>query len=222
MNLATKSWLDYALESEKWLAKQNIIPGFLTFKLLVNLALMYEGGTNLLFDSDIFYKAATMYDQLYQEEINSRNEVRKFRIKEMVVDGTVDMLSDDSFANLYPSRIVATDPKSKKSVIMSMQKFIQCQQQEEENFMKQFQIELQLCYSDEKLRYFSKILNSYSVDFESWVNNYEQLMRENSDVLLRTYKALLSDGEKSIHQLSHLLLNNKILIKKSSKRSRIK
>lgn len=196
VNLATKSWLDYALESEKWLAKQNIIPGFLTFKLLVNLALMYEGGTNLLFDSDIFYKAATMYDQLYQEEINSRNEVRKFRIKEMVVDGTVDMLSDDSFANLYPSRIVATDPKSKKSVIMSMQKFIQCQQQEEENFMKQFQIELQLCYSDEKLRYFSKILNSYSVDFESWVNNYEQLMRENSDVLLRTYKALLSDGEK--------------------------
>ena len=81
VNLATKSWLDYALESEKWLAKQNIIPGFLTFKLLVNLALMYEGGTNLLFDSDIFYKAASMYDQLYQEEINLRNEVRKFRIK---------------------------------------------------------------------------------------------------------------------------------------------
>ena len=82
---------------------------------------MYEGGTNLLFDSDIFYKAASMYDQLYQEEINLRNEVRKFRIKEVVVDDTVDMLSDDFFANLYPSRIVVTDPKSKKSIIISMQ-----------------------------------------------------------------------------------------------------
>lgn len=199
VNLATKSWLDYALESEKWLAKQNIIPGFLTFKLLVNLALMYEGSTNLLFDSDIFYKAASMYDQLYQEEINLRNEVRKFRIKEVVVDDTVDMLSDDSFANLYPSRIVVTDPKSKKSIIISMQKFIQCQQQEQEeqqNSIKQFQLELQLCYSDKKLRYFSRVLNGYSVDFESWVTNYEQLMRENSDILLKTYKGILSDGEK--------------------------
>ena len=62
-----------------------------------------------------------------------------------------------------------------------MQKFIQCQQQEQEeqqNSIKQFQLELQLCYSDEKLRYFSRVLNGYSVDFESWVTNYEQLMRE--------------------------------------------
>ena len=87
------------------------------------------------------------------------------------------MLSDDSFANLYPSRIVVTDPKSKKSIIIFMQ-MSNKEQEEQQNSIKQFQLELQLCYSDEKLRYFSRVLNGYSVDFESWVTNYEQLMRE--------------------------------------------
>ena len=125
VNLATNSWLNYSIEGEKWLAKQNIIPGFLTFKLLVNLAVIYDSGSNLLFNSEIFAKAHTMYDQLYQEEIALRNEVRKLKIKEVIIDEDSNSVSDDTLVNVYPSRILVTDSKTKQSIILSLQDYLE-------------------------------------------------------------------------------------------------
>lgn len=209
VNLATNSWLNYSIEGEKWLAKQNIIPGFLTFKLLVNLAVIYDSGSNLLFNSEIFAKAHTMYDQLYQEEIALRNEVRKLKIKEVIIDEDSNSVSDDTLVNVYPSRILVTDSKTKQSIILSLQDYLEYNKKDTENgTLKQHQIELQLYHSDEKLKSFSRILNSYSVEFEHWMKNYEDLMKENSDILLRTYKTLLNEGEKIYSSISSSAVKN--------------
>ncbi|RCK60593.1 Protein ECM5 [Candida viswanathii] len=209
VNLATNSWLSYSIEGEKWLAKQSIIPSFLTFKLLVNLAVMYDSGSNLLFNSDIFSRAHTMYEELYQEEINLRNEVRKLKVKEVIIDDDTNKVSDDTLVNVYPSRISVTDPKTKQSIILSLQDFLKYHNTEgEDNILKQSQLELQLYHSDEKLKTFGRILSSYSIEFESWMSNYEELMKENSDILLRTYKALLNEGEKIYSSIASSAVKN--------------
>ena len=79
-----------------------------------------------------------------------------------------------------------------------------------------------MCYSDEKLRYFSRVLNGYSVDFESWVTNYEQLMRENSDILLKTYKGILSDGEKIYSSIVSSAVKQQDIDQEKLKSSKIK
>ena len=209
VNLATNAWLNYSIEGEKWLAKQNIIPSFLTFKLLVNLAIMYDSGSSLLFNSDIFARAHAMYNKLYLEEIALRNEVRKLKIKELIIDDDTNIVSDDTLVNVYPSRISVNDPKTKQAIILSLHDFLTYHSQESnDEILKHSQIELQLYHSDEKLKSFSKILSSYSVEFEHWMKNYEDLMKENSDILLRTYKTLLNEGEKIYSSIASSAVKN--------------
>lgn len=39
-------------------------------------------------------------------------------------------------------------------------------------------------------------MNEYSVDFESWIRNYETMMAQDSEITLKQYKILLNEGDK--------------------------
>ncbi|KAG7661058.1 ECM5 [[Candida] subhashii] len=199
VNFVTKMWLRYSLEGERWLAKQSILPNFSIAKLLINLAQMYDSGHTVTFNSDVYSSIAGFYEELYQREIEMRNKVRKLKVKESLIEEKAfmdsDMISDDDLTNVFPSKVVLTDVTTKQVFVLSMQNFLKYQ---EDNVIEgdQYNVELQLFYSDEKLKAFSKILNNYSIDYESWMQNYESLMEENSDISLKSYKLLLNEGEK--------------------------
>ncbi|MCD2476180.1 hypothetical protein LRN56_15405, partial [Staphylococcus aureus] len=82
----TQNWLNYAFEGEQWLAKQAIIPNFLTLKLLVNLIQLYDSGKHIGFNSEVYAKVGQLYDDFYRQELTKRNQVRKLKVKEVMID----------------------------------------------------------------------------------------------------------------------------------------
>ncbi|CUM57185.1 unnamed protein product [Debaryomyces tyrocola] len=221
VNFATKNWLNYAIEGEKWLNKQSILPNFLIFKLLINLAQLYESGNNnVFFNSEIYEQSLHMYSSLYKQELKLRDRVRKkfSHIRELVIDdktfGDIDSTADDDLASTFPSKIVLTDVKLKQTFILSLPRFleyVELSELENDYDIKSvpklmgnpnLKIELHLFYSDDKLKSFYRILNTYSIDYDEWMQNYERLMNENSELSLRVYRSLLIDGEKIYLALS--------------------
>ncbi|KAG5421886.1 ECM5 [Candida metapsilosis] len=195
-NFASSLWLDYALDGEKWLAKQGILPNFSIFKLLVTVATIYDNGGCISFNSEIFSRVANLYGVLYVKEIELRDKIRKLKVKETSVteESMSDIIADDDFSATFPSRVMITDINSKESMILSMESFLN--HSTTPDFLERFQVELQLFHSDDKLRTFHKILSEYSVDFESWIRNYEALTAQNGEISLKQYKVLLNEGDK--------------------------
>ncbi|CAG86700.2 DEHA2D02310p [Debaryomyces hansenii CBS767] len=221
VNFATKNWLNYAIEGEKWLNKQSILPNFSIFKLLINLAQLYESGNNnVFFNSEIYEQSLQMYSLLYKQELKLRDRVRKkfSHIRELVIDdktfGDIDSTADDDLASTFPSKVVLTDVKLKQTFILSLPRFleyVELSELENDYDIKSvpklignpnLKIELHLFYSDDKLKSFYRILNTYSIDYDEWMQNYERLMNENSELSLRVYRSLLIDGEKIYLALS--------------------
>ncbi|EAZ63821.2 protein involved in cell wall biogenesis and architecture [Scheffersomyces stipitis CBS 6054] len=205
VNFATKNWLDYALEAEKWLQSQSILPNFSTFKMLTNLIQLYDSGKNVGFNSEVYERVNSLYDALYQEELELRSQIRKLKIKEINIDeklfNEIDFLADDDLSSTFPSRIVLVETSSKQRLILSLKGFLNYYNEKSID-INDFTIELHIFYTDEKLKNFSRILNNYSIDYESWLSNYESLMNENSDLTLKTYKSLLNEGERILSAIT--------------------
>ncbi|KAI5954756.1 ECM5 [Candida theae] len=195
-NFASSLWLDYALHGEKWLTKQGILSNFSIFKLLITVASIYDNGGSISFNSDVFSKVANLYKGLYLKEIELRDQIRKLKVKETNVteESLSDIIADDDYGAAFPSRVMITDVDSKDSMFVSMENFLHYSSSPE--FMENFVVELQLFHSDEKLKTFHKVLSEYSVDFESWIQNYESLMAEGDEIPLKQYKVLLNEGDK--------------------------
>ncbi|CAH2355929.1 hypothetical protein CLIB1423_39S00166 [[Candida] railenensis] len=208
VNFATSNWLDYAIEGEKWINKQLLLPNFSTFKMLVNFAQLQEShhsNQKIYFDSEVYSKASEVFGKLYTEEIELREKVRSAtrNIKEIVdeklfVDG--DSISDDDLQNVLPSKILISSPT--ESIILSLSRYLECK-----DFLNNFKVELHLFCSDDKLRHFDKILREYSVDFGSWTAKYEEAMKENVLLPIKSLKGLLADGEKILSATSAAFFN---------------
>ncbi|KAI5969131.1 ECM5 [Candida margitis] len=195
-NFASSMWLDYALEGEKWVSSQGILPNFSVFKLLVTIATIYDNGGYISLNSDVFAKAAKLYETLYDKEIELRDKIRKLKVKETSVteDSLSDIISDGNHGAIFPSRVLITDNNTKHSMLISMEALLKYSASP--NFLDEFQAELQLFYSDDKLKSFHRILSEYSVDFELWVKNYETMMAQDTEVTLKQFKLLLNEGDK--------------------------
>lgn len=218
VNFASKLWLDYAEEGESWLAKQDLLPNILVFRLLINFAQLYESSdlTHIHFDAEIYDKVLSLYSKLLDRELESRQQLRSIiKIKETTIDeknvSEVDHLSDDTLQNAFPSKIVITELSTHQQFTMTLAGFLKYfaeatveGSQIQPNVVNNddYSIELHMLYSDDKLRNFQKLLNSYSVDFEGWLTSYDELMKTDDEVTIKTYKGLLSDGWKIYSALS--------------------
>lgn len=216
VNFATKSWLNYAIEGEKWLKKQTILPNFLTFRLLCNIAQIYDSGNNNIhFNAEVFGEVSRLYNVLYEKELELRRNIREsnFHIKEVVIDertlNEVDVVSDDNFSNTYPSKVLLTDAKLKQTFNLTLEDFLEYSQlnNHDESLPKlvnnpDIKIELHIFCSDEKLKGIQRTLASYHVDYHEWMSSYEQLMNEFSELPFKSYKTLLAEGEKIYSTIS--------------------
>lgn len=221
VSLATKSWLDYALEGEQWLKRQGILPGISVFKLLVNLANLYESNFGN-FDSETYNKALEWFDKLVERELSLRSQVRsRLKMKEIAIEdrssNDADCVADDTLENVFPTKIVVTNVKDSKQFSMSLESFLdyfdtlELQKKQQSNIGIQLpdlisssnhRVELHVFLSDDRLRAQQKILKGYSIEFDDWIANFEKLMKEEEEVPLKTYRILLNDGQKILSALS--------------------
>lgn len=221
INFASKLWIDYSIEGEKWLQNQGILPNFLAFKLLTNFAQILESsnGSNNHFSPLVHSKVLENYSVLLEEELELRNSVRnKVKIKEVTIEERnmfeSDMVTDDDLLSALPSKIVIHSSETNLSFAMSLRNFSDLLNHDgatkiREDFTfsdllkhPKFHIELHLFYSDEKLKSFQRSLNGFSVDFELWLTKYDELMNSEDEMVLKNYKALLHDGQKIFSALS--------------------
>lgn len=198
VNFATNCWLNYALDAEENLAARGIIPNFLIFKMLINLIQVFDSGKSIGYGSDVYFKIKYMYEEICSKELELRQEIRKLKIKETIVDekyvSFADAVTDIDLKSGFPSRVTITDRKDKSKVSMSLDYFLEVK----ETLMnsKNFLIQLNLYYSDEKLKNYLKIISNYSVDFKKWLEDYKATMKTTEQLSLKTYKSILTEGEK--------------------------
>lgn len=221
VNFASKLWLDYGVEGEDWLKEQGLLPNILIFRLLMNFAQLYENssGTDVHFDSEVYQRVLNLFSELIDKELNMRQTLRnKLKVKEVIIEERhnfeLDTIADDDLLNAFPSRIVASDTDTHSSFVMSLSGFLEYldtlkagSEGAEINetipdLMKTYHVELQLFHSDERLRTYQRLLDGYSVNFDDWMSSYEELVSSKDDVPLKTYKSLLSEGQKICSALS--------------------
>ena len=201
VNLATVSWLDYALVAEKWLSSQHIIPAFLLFKMLTNFANLYDNGNGKVnFDSHFFPVAENHLSSRVDTELENRELVRKLlnHPKEIVADERTsninNWISDIDMSSAFPSKVVVTAVELSLALTMSLQNFLELGEQIMNN--PELKAELHLYYTDDRLRAFCRSLSSYSIDYNEWMTSYREFFASSSEPNLRNIKALLAEGDK--------------------------
>lgn len=210
VNFASKLWLDYSQAAETWLAQRGLLPNFLVFKLCVNLAHLLDSsvGTPPHFENDLYLKISHLYSRMLDRELELRNSIRKLiKVKEVILDERpyADLLCDVDFLYAYPSKVLILNSSS-ATLNMSLGNFLEyldCLESPVNNLSsldvlkdKGTKLELHLFYSDEKLKSFRRLLQEFSMDFVSWQRRYSQLISSEEEVTLRSYKNLLSEGQK--------------------------
>lgn len=211
VNFATRTWLDYAQEGEEWLKKQGLLPNMLVFRLLVNLAQLYESisSTSIHFSGAVYEKALEIYDDLLAKELAIRSQIREIcKLKETVIEdrhaSEADCISDDDLLNAFPSKVVITELATHQNFVMTPAGFLayisifESNREAFPDFLNDpnFSVEFQLFYSDEKLKTFQRLLSGYSVDFMKWMKAYDEMISTGEIIPLKTYKSLLADGQK--------------------------
>lgn len=211
VNFATKTWLDYAQEGEEWLKKQGLLPNMLVFRLLINLAQLYESinKESIPFSSTVYEKALAIYDDLLSKELALRSQIRDLcKLKETVIEernaSEAESVSDDDLLNAFPSKVVITEMSLHQQFVMTIGGFIaylgivEAGEEEAPDFLNDpnFSVELQLFYSDERLKSYQRVLGGYSVNFKEWMKSYDSLISSGEIIPLKTYRSLLADGQK--------------------------
>lgn len=218
VNFASKSWLKYGMAAEQWLAKQSLLPNFLTFKLLVNLIHQFDAPSNSLlhFESDVHDELFKVYSDEVDAELESRQFVRRqIKAKDILVEekfiSEMDILSDIDFQSLYPTKVVLQVGAS-QVLSMSLSNFRAYLDELKADpklpdLVKDSKVELHLFLPDEKLRSWRRLLQENSVDMDGWLEKYEESMASEDIVALRTYKLLLIEGQKTWAAISRLNCN---------------
>lgn len=208
VKFASKLWLDYAREGEQWLVDQKLLPLFLSFKLFVNCAQLHEAGnkSNIQFSSEVIDHLARKFEEAIGWDYELRKALReRIRLKEVVTDdrGVQDgeWVSDISFANCFPSKVVISQIKERVQLIMTIAEFLNYLDSSATDTNMEFvdsssyRVELHLSYLDEKLKHLQKELDNLSVRYSEWLDEYDQLMELDEELTLKTYRAMLAEGE---------------------------
>lgn len=211
VNFATRTWLDYAQEGEDWLKKQGLLPNMLVFRLLINLAQLYESinTDSIPFSGAVYEKALEIYDTLLAKELALRTQIRELcKLKETVIEdrntSEAESVSDDDLLNAFPSKVVITEIATHYQFVMTIGGFIAylnlfgSDKEGVPDFLNDssYSVDLQLFYSDERLKSYQRLLGGYSVNFKEWMKTYDSLISSGEIIPLKTYKSLLADGQK--------------------------
>ncbi|MCH0629077.1 hypothetical protein JNB11_03775 [Kocuria palustris] len=184
VNIATPLWMNYAIEGERWMTTQNLIPTFSTFKLLANIL---NPTLDLRpFSSKVITMALHQLLDMIDNELKLRHEALGL-IKEAPLDEQADEdLADDNLSWCFPLKVIVTHENGKFCTLLSQYL----------TYYRHCKAEVQYHYTDDKLRGLQKVLEGDTFTYHNWVAEYSKVFDDYDAVPhLKSYKSLLSDGE---------------------------
>jgi len=186
VNFASVSWIDHALDGEKWLQNQGLPPCFSFFQLLTTIA---EDSK----DSTLLKKVLPFYNELIDSQFELRSQLKSTISNLKTISNKFDYISDDNLSNCFPTKIVAW--QGKDSFNLQPENFIKLYENGEfEN--DDFRFEMHVYYTDDRLKIFQRTLSTYAQTPKDWVNKFEELLTSNSKPSIRSLKTLLGESER--------------------------
>lgn len=184
INIATPLWIKFAFEGEKWMAKQSLMPAFSSFKLLANM--LNPSLEMKPFSPRVLALALLQLLKSIETELNLRKEAQEW-IKEVPWDDKADDdLADDDLSWCFPLKVIVTIDDHKFCTLLS--RYLAD--------YKHHKAEVQYYYTDDKLRALQKQLESDTITYYKWIDEYGKLFEDSGVVPhLKTYKTMLSEGE---------------------------
>lgn len=190
VNYSTVSWIEQSFEAEKWLIKQNIIPGLSSLKILINIAKSK--------DMEIKSKIKPLFDSFLELEFFLREKFKEYcpnltieSIKKNEIDYK-DTISDHNLSSCYPSKVLFV-VKGEIHYQISLHNFIHVYETNKKlnklisKKTEDLEIKLQVYYTDEQLK---EISSDFLVDgdVENWLKEFDKFIRENSKPKFKTLK----------------------------------
>lgn len=193
LNFANLNWLNNnALNSEKWLIRNSILPNFSYFQLLISIIEESK-------DPILLKNLQDNFNNLIEFELKLRNNLKlKFNHLKLI-NNKFDFICDDTLKNEFPTKLIIND--NNDNFILDSLKFLNDDNNDE--LIKTFpKFELHVFYSDDKLKNLLKTLSNFSQTPKDWLNKYTELLNldSSSDEFikpsLKNLKNLLTDCEK--------------------------
>ncbi|VEU20671.1 DEKNAAC101537 [Brettanomyces naardenensis] len=195
VNFATPSWLEVSEPSLKWLQKQQIIPNFSNFRLLIDIAKSCS-------DKSVLETLKPVLEGRIDSEIQLRENVRKRIGSGLSETSKIDeklqkhlVVTDSDMLDSFPSFVSLTDRQdpSKSQFTMSLQYFLDHYDGKRDN--SDFKVSL-VCYlSDEGLKTVMKNLKLRMLTGKDWLAKYERLIVGYDKPPAKILRPLVSEGE---------------------------
>lgn len=192
VNFATKSWLDVAIEAEKWFANQLILPNFSSFEILTNLLEDCK-------DPGLLKQIKPIFHSLLEEELETRSLIKSKLPHLKQVNNKFDYITDDILINSFPSKIVLVSGYD--TFNLEPKNFLQKVSNQEIELNKEFKIEFHTYHSDEKLKSFERMLNSSSQSSSEWLVKFDEALNGDCKPPFRVLKNLLIESEKMVNKV---------------------
>lgn len=219
VQLANVDWLSCSLEADRWLQKQQILPNFSTFLLILRAARDSD-------DIKILKAIKPILEKMITDELDKRVELRK-NLKETsynkyladfkeytnnnVLDkkhngeatigteliyklGSINRMTDSDLADIFPSFVLAKSAVPlQSSFTMSVSSFLQRKDQIVfENMGLEFEL-VTMC-SDEYLTQSVDILHGKLEGIDSWIAKYSEIISASSRPDLNKVVPLIEKG----------------------------
>lgn len=195
VNFAAPDWLSVASNAQDWLQKQQLLPAFSTFRLLLSIA--HEATSHEMLKA----VRPILIDEL-KAELDRRTRAREFarshlseETRDSPPNGTTPMVTDADLCDCYPSFIELTDKeKPKETFTMSLDYFT-------EHFnlrrdARRFQPVLVSFISDSELHTLISQLQIRLLDSDEWLEAYNKLLDQNSRPSLEDASLLVKQGQQ--------------------------
>ncbi|TID29724.1 hypothetical protein CANINC_001642 [Pichia inconspicua] len=227
INVAPHDWISYSLDAAKWLQKQQLIPQFSTFAMLLKTA--YESSNR-----KILYSLLPVLEKRIHEELDKRTKIRAC-ISEVKLDGDynfqnmlskldfegsceskstsdgcifqensqVNKVTDADLCDIFPTFVLISALKSKcESFTMSLDYFLNIRTRES------YAIPLNNCkmisfVSDDYLKKCLMVAKAKLDSPRQWINRYHDLLSQYSRPPLLKVKPLLYEAETILNNKAH-------------------
>lgn len=187
VNFATVSWLDHALDAEKWLHSQGLLPCISFFQLLTSIA---EDSK----DSALLKKVLPYYNEMIERQFELRSELKSTVSNLKTVNNKFDYLSDDDLSVCFPTKIVVT--QGNDSFNLEPENFIKLYKSGKFEDLKDLKFEMHVYYSDDRLKTFQRTISTYAQTPKDWVAKFEELLSSNTKPPIRALRTLLAESER--------------------------
>lgn len=151
VHFAPHTWLNYALESEKWLSTHGILPGIHALQLFVNVILFSR-------HQELIKKIKSLTSNLVSEEIQGRKFLQnKFGNEYSIEINSFDFISDTSLIPTGFSKVLLTNKTD--CVTLSLSEFLEYLVWKDDKahifdtclYENGIHVSLHVCYTDQQL-----------------------------------------------------------------------